>query len=807
MSPPALRAAGRFDGRAEGAAKRFQRGVVRASLTELASDKIGTGKKQEVDEEVGYLESVQDDIGFVKLCLKHQQDFRVPEQSAVDFGLKVSKICWTIGKRILTSDGPLAAAQAELQKLKKRLAKCNLQATRDLEAVKLKAQKNLEAARTPPDKGPGLTRTATVTSSKWVKGIGGEVDGSRSAAVAVAEVQTQQQEQDLDAVTFHEPLQFLDEVTRNLVLAIVCQKMRLLQIGKCPPSLLEALLKSAVEGSEGLLGGGRGRAGAGVGGAAGGSAEDLQDLKVEVKELEFEVQDLHGKLEVSEQKASEARAAARLAREQLREAEAALRRLAEMEVGLRDREAHLDAENARLKQEVEERKEEARDAALRAELSEKRIQELEMPPPLGPCSDDASDSGSEAPNERPEPPEPEPEDSPARRPTKQVLPQTLFQDARGLLSTPLLFTAFEAAASRTSWKQDKAQADLERKSRTRGVEVQTNLTGPQLDEKVAENKKLRVMLEELQLKLKELITRCHTNGVGAVVEVIAANLGLGEVLKRRNVFERLYKDAMDRIVRLEELRERVDRERTELKGYAPEAFAAVQDFIPETPLEPSVLDMVEQSPLRGLAKLATMARPAEAPSRAEVPLEPSRPRAPFRPPEAPSRHRPPEAPSGPLEVSTRHLGSPARGEGSTKGTPMSSRSPSGPPSRAASPAASASKAQAPLTLLQSRPLVASRASSAAGVGERGGGERPPREEGVPRGPRGHPLPWKDPDLEEVARDGVLAPSKGAKRQKGGRPPLGTSTSLPALPPAKAGRAVGAEVVAAAAAAARAAGRA
>lgn len=774
MSPPALRAAGRFDGRAEGAAKRLQRGVVRASLTELASDKIGAGKKQEVDEEVGYLESVQDDIGFVKLCLKHQQDFRVPEQCAVDFGLKVSKICWTIGKRILTSDGPLAAAQAELQKLKQRLAKCNLQATRDLEAVKNQAEKNLEAARTPPDKGPGLTRTATVTSSKWV-------DGSRSAEVAEAEVQTQQQEQDLDAVTFHEPLQFLDEVTRNLVLAIVCQKMRLLQSGKCPPSLLEALLKSAVEGSEGLLGGGRGGAGAGVGGAAGGSAEDLQDLQVEVKELEFEVQDLHGKLEGSEQKASEARAAARLAREQLREAVDALRRLAEMEVGLRDREAHLDAENARLKQ------------------------ELEMPPPLCLCSDDASDSGFEAPHERSEPPEPEPEDSPARRPTKQVLPQTLFQDARGLLSTPLLSTQFESATSRTSWKQDKAQAELERKSRMRSVEVQTNLTGPQLDEKGAENKKLRVMLEELQLKLKELITRCHTNGVGAVVEVIAANLGLGEVLKRRTVFERLYKDAMDRIVRLEELRERVDRERTELKVYAPEAFAAVQDFIPETPLEPSVLDMVEQSPLRGLAKLATMARPAEAPPRAEVPLEPSRPRAPYRPPEAPSRHRLPETPSGPLEVFTRHLESPSRGAGSTKGTPRSSRSPSGPPSRAASPAASASKA--PPTLFQSRPLVASRASSAAGVGERGGGERPPREEGVPRGPRGHPLPWKDPDLEEVARDGVLAPSKGAKRQKGGRPPLGTSTSLPALPPATAGRAVGAEVVAAAAAAARAAGRA
>merc|ERR1740120_584737 len=46
-------------------------------------------------------------------------------------------------------------------------------------------------------------------------------------------------------VTFHEPLQYLDKDTRQLVLEIVCDKLRQLEWGNAPPSLIEALIRTA----------------------------------------------------------------------------------------------------------------------------------------------------------------------------------------------------------------------------------------------------------------------------------------------------------------------------------------------------------------------------------------------------------------------------------------------------------------------------------------------------------------------------------------------------------------------------------
>lgn len=48
-----------------------------------------------------------------------------------------------------------------------------------------------------------------------------------------------------DTVTFHEPMAYMDEEQQRLVLAVVCDKLRQLQHGKAPASLVEALERYA----------------------------------------------------------------------------------------------------------------------------------------------------------------------------------------------------------------------------------------------------------------------------------------------------------------------------------------------------------------------------------------------------------------------------------------------------------------------------------------------------------------------------------------------------------------------------------
>merc|ERR1740129_1351573 len=48
-----------------------------------------------------------------------------------------------------------------------------------------------------------------------------------------------------DTIIFHEPLQYLDEDSKDLVLTIVCDKLRQLEIGHAPPSLVAALTRHA----------------------------------------------------------------------------------------------------------------------------------------------------------------------------------------------------------------------------------------------------------------------------------------------------------------------------------------------------------------------------------------------------------------------------------------------------------------------------------------------------------------------------------------------------------------------------------
>merc|ERR1711968_147171 len=102
--------------------------------------------------------------------------------------------------------------------------------------------------------------------------------------------------------------------------------------------------------------------------------------------------------------------------------------------------------------------------------------------------------------------------------------------------------------------------ELARRNNTRTAGTQTTLTSSKLDEQNNERRKLKLMLEELQTKLKELMTE-YRRKFGDAATKIADGLGLRELLKEETVFQRLYDDALDRVHRLEQLRAKVRQER------------------------------------------------------------------------------------------------------------------------------------------------------------------------------------------------------------------------------------------------------
>eukprot|EP00411_Alexandrium_monilatum_P045513 CAMPEP_0175470738 /NCGR_PEP_ID=MMETSP0095-20121207/73000_1 /TAXON_ID=311494 /ORGANISM="Alexandrium monilatum, Strain CCMP3105" /LENGTH=119 /DNA_ID=CAMNT_0016772171 /DNA_START=35 /DNA_END=391 /DNA_ORIENTATION=- len=117
----------------------------------------------------------------------------------------------------------------------------------------------------------------------------------------------------------------------------------------------------------------------------------------------------------------------------------------------------------------------------------------------------------------------------------------------------------------------------------------TEVTGSQWEEQAAEVKRLRLLLEELQMKIKEMAEMCKQRGLGDKISEILEGVGLKEVLKRKSCFERLYEDAQKRVERLEALREKVRREK---RALLPKT-ALEED--PDTRPEPSILTTVEQS--------------------------------------------------------------------------------------------------------------------------------------------------------------------------------------------------------------------
>lgn len=62
----------------------------------------------------------------------------------------------------------------------------------------------------------------------------------------------------------------------------------------------------------------------------------------------------------------------------------------------------------------------------------------------------------------------------------------------------------------------------------------------------AENKRLKVAIEELQLRLKHLMGECRSSGLDEVPRLVD-KVGLGQVVRAKSVWDRLYSDAIRRV--------------------------------------------------------------------------------------------------------------------------------------------------------------------------------------------------------------------------------------------------------------------
>mmetsp|Transcript_36375 Transcript_36375/g.113218 ORF Transcript_36375/g.113218 Transcript_36375/m.113218 type:complete len:437 (-) Transcript_36375:59-1369(-) len=88
------------------------------------------------------------------------------------------------------------------------------------------------------------------------------------------------------------------------------------------------------------------------------------------------------------------------------------------------------------------------------------------------------------------------------------------------------------------------------------LEQEKQQMGTSLKGLEADNRKLRLALEELRTKFNEFMGTCDSRGLGERVSMVAEEVGMAAAFKTQSVFDRLHQDALKRPARLEEMLQR-----------------------------------------------------------------------------------------------------------------------------------------------------------------------------------------------------------------------------------------------------------
>lgn len=155
----------------------------------------GDPKRRKGPLEREVIQKVKGMEGFWHALKTFSKSTGVPEEDLEGFAEELASACWSEADQVAGGSGALKAAREEVDKLKQKLHQCNLTAMKQIAAAK---------------------------GGSHTEGLLGD-----------------------DTITFHEPLQYIDEETKELVMSVVCEKVRLLEDGHAPPSLVEALIQHA----------------------------------------------------------------------------------------------------------------------------------------------------------------------------------------------------------------------------------------------------------------------------------------------------------------------------------------------------------------------------------------------------------------------------------------------------------------------------------------------------------------------------------------------------------------------------------
>lgn len=406
------------------------------------------------------------------------------------------RTCWEASERTFAKNGEndvFAAARAEVVNLKKQLKECNL---------------------------------------ACMKQITGFKAGKHSSSPLGD-----------DEVIFFEPLQHLDSDTRELVFLVAAEKVRQLQDGTAPNSLMTSICQAIDDGGKT-----RRRTM---------SCESSMELADKNAELQEQLDRLQQRVQAAEQKNEVVR-------------EQADNRLAQVQKELAD----LQAEVERHQQEAAERTTELEEvrsslgsttaalreaesglSQLREELEASKARENDFQVQL------ASDRQALQ-------VEVEKGKAAAERVAElevqlkgagiaQQRVQELEAERRELQKRAFRFEQ-EAEDLRKELESMKRNSSTDAVGKSLASDSQTGAPGDLEDE----NRRLKVALEELRAKLDDLMAGCKKSGIShELIDSIADNCGLKPLMKARSVFEHLYKDALLRVERLEKLKEKYRQEK------------------------------------------------------------------------------------------------------------------------------------------------------------------------------------------------------------------------------------------------------
>lgn len=347
-------------------------------------------------------------------------------------------------------------------------------------------------------------------------------------------------------IEFYEPLRYLQDTTKDLVLNIIGDKVEQLVDGKAPPSLVKAVAKTRESES------GEWQERCKV------AEERAEAAEANAAFLQAQLRDVESQVERMQKVARTREADLRASKEREKALQKHVDELAADLAATRTHVKQLEDEKAQLEREMAEFEQkmkvlEQKIQSLEQELAEAKAAYDQVVAELNQAKQEIHRLQRQC-----EELEQRAREAEAKLLEAKAEIQSLKAECQKLQDK---VAVAEARAKKAEAEAAELRAELARRNNTRTFGTQTSMKGEHIVEQKEENKRLKGMLEELRMKVSDLMTELRKRGLGKEAKEMMGQVGLDTLLKADSCFQRLYDDAMDRIHRMDKLRERIMEER------------------------------------------------------------------------------------------------------------------------------------------------------------------------------------------------------------------------------------------------------